>query len=279
MHTDLENRSQNSNVTNTNVDIPIFVINLTRDTERWAFQDKQRKSLQIPNDLFTRVDAIDGKKLILKPGNTNHLDTNEVDIYRYDNTFDVIVDRAFGKHKPSIIACTMSHITAIKIALHSGAELAVIAEDDVSWRLSPLWEQSLSTLATNISIPRESPFTIELFSNAWFPRKGLTRDNQIWGAQAYIVNRDAMKRLLNTVFLGPVGDNTMHLKHNKTTSNLSADIYVYDVIGSRWSIEPTYVYPYNCSHTSTLHEIYDITHIWHAHRSLKRALVSLQTAT
>ena len=285
IHTKLEERVRNLPILFSQIDIPIFVINLTRDVIRWQFQENQRNDLQIPHASFTRVDAIDGEKLLLNPADASS-DNLAVDVYRYDRSFDVVVDRAFGKHKANIVACTLSHIIAVKTAYQSGADLAVIAEDDASWLLAPWWQESLSSLAKRMPLPPDSPFTIELYSHAYFPRKGLRKDQHNWGGTAYVVNRSGMKRLLETVFHGSTGgsgssstghtDHTMYLQRTPEISQLPADLYIYSVIGSRWSTEPTFVYPYNCPHPSTLHRIYDLSHIWHARRSLKRAMRAAQ---
>lgn len=246
-----------------NIDIPVFIINLERDHARWKFQEKQHQLLGLSPSAFVRVEAIDGKKLELK----THKDG--FDEYLYNNEQDVVVDGAFGFHSRSIIACTLSHATAIATAFNSGAEFAVIAEDDASWILAPRWTVSLANLAKQMP-DRTDAFTIDLFSSRWFPAKGpakgLAKNQNKFSAVAYIINRSAMKKIVDNVMIG----NGMRIMRSPSTKRLQADYYIHDVVASRWNIEPSYVYPYNCNLTSTLHSTHDYYHMLIARRVLKR---------
>jgi GR25 family glycosyltransferase involved in LPS biosynthesis len=169
----------------------------------------------------------------------------------------------------NIIACTLSHIRAIQEAYDAGHDFAVISEDDVSWLLSPFWKTSLRQLA--LRLPERTGATITLFTN--FKKKyhhGLNQVGAKWGTQAYLLNRKAMENILtNTI---KVDGSFQLLCSTSLIIGIEADNFIYQLAGDRWSVAPTYVYPYNCDISSTLHNSHDRLHMVTAYRALTDAM-------
>src|SRR5262245_14583457 len=96
--------------------IPIFIINLDRDVERWRHIDAVVRKLGIP---YQRIAAIDGqRKLAL--------------VRR-------VIPRDFFNRKlgrpltPGELCCTLSHVSALKQVLRQDLDRAVILEDDAEF--------------------------------------------------------------------------------------------------------------------------------------------------
>jgi GR25 family glycosyltransferase involved in LPS biosynthesis len=272
----------------TSIDLPVFVINLDESRDRWAFIAEQLNDLQIPKQTFTRVPAVNGREMVLTKGIETHTYQND--------ELTVDVDATFGCVAPCFIACTLSHIRAIGVAYDAGHEFAVISEDDVSWLLSPFWEHSLRELAEKL--PKDKGATIALFNVARKPHKGLREIRQCFGTQAYIINRQAMETVLSrtskerrdkkyhplkfisNIVMRATGNATsrpkdkFYLEHSPMMERVSADYFIYNLAGARWSVGETYVYPYNRSNRSTLQQPWFVQMDCerYAHRSLRRAM-------
>ena len=92
--------------------IPILYINLDRSKDRKKLMEKQ---LPLVSDNYQRVSAIDGKKI-------DNIERGVVNGIKYFNEYTEL--------SPAVLACTMSHIKAIKTAYDKGYKNALILEDD-----------------------------------------------------------------------------------------------------------------------------------------------------
>lgn len=93
--------------------LPVFMVSLEPDTERRKalqkrFSEKYRE--------FYHVKAVDGRKLSAK-----HYFT---EVYPYFKEYNRLIS-------PSELGCTLSHLSALKQFLDSGADRALIIEDDI----------------------------------------------------------------------------------------------------------------------------------------------------
>ena len=247
-----------------NIDLPVFVINLRRDHTRWDFLREQVADLRIPLEHFQRVEAVDGSELVVTTG--THTNTYQ------STSVTVDVDVTFGTVERNIVACTVSHIRAIHLAYDSASNYAVIAEDDVSWLLSPFWKTSLLQLAE--MLPQNQGATITLFTSSQMSHDGLCEIAQQWGTQAYIINREAMATVLTNVHKA---DGGFQLMRSTQVDAVPADSFIYQLAGAMWSVSPTYIYPYNCTNGSTLHGSHDTLHMRQASRALCHAIHQLES--
>ncbi|MFV8572395.1 glycosyltransferase family 25 protein [Marinobacter sp. SBS5] len=92
---------------------PIFLVSMKDDSER---RERLEKSFPDFYSTMTLVEAVDGRKLSAQ------------DYFRYASS-------AMENHKrilaPAEVGCSLSHIKALELFLETGAERAVILEDDV----------------------------------------------------------------------------------------------------------------------------------------------------
>lgn len=116
------------------VDIPIYLVSMKGDHAR-----RERMSVAFPTfyPAMKLIEAVDGRLLSAQ------------DYFQYASS-------AFGNHKrllaPAEVGCSLSHIEALEQFLESGAERAIILEDDVEGDDPGL----LSALEDVRAIPNES---------------------------------------------------------------------------------------------------------------------------
>ena len=163
--------------------ILILCINLPAATERRAAVEEQARRLGLEVQF---VEAVAGKDL---PENPPAYDRKgRAKIYTYDLS-------------PNEIACTLSHIKAMETFLASGADYAVIMEDDIVFAdnikegLHELIHDLHGWEAAKIYTADDAGRLYDLGDkgkhvSAVFPRK------VIWGAVAWLYTRKAVEQLL-----------------------------------------------------------------------------------
>lgn len=166
-----------------NDNILFLCINLRSATERRAAVEAQAQRLGIEVQF---IDAVVGKELPADVPAYNKL--GRAKIYTYDLS-------------PNEIACTLSHIKAMQTFLASGAEYAVIMEDDIIFEdnikegLHELTHHLRGWEAAKIYTADDAGRLYDLGDKgehvrAVFPRK------VIWGAVAWLYTRRAVEQLL-----------------------------------------------------------------------------------
>jgi GR25 family glycosyltransferase involved in LPS biosynthesis len=153
---------------NTNINIPVYYINMDKSVNRRKVMERQFKILRIQP---TRVPGIDGSKLIFNNKSIS----------------------------PAEKGCTMSHLKAIKMAYDNDDFISLITEDDTSLMLSPLWDEQLS------EVIQRAPSDWQIINLAvTYPKKGIKDEfirfdssNTGWGAWGYVINRSGMKQLID----------------------------------------------------------------------------------
>ena len=99
---------------NSSIDIPVWIINLKRDTERLQFMQEQMKRLEID---YHVIEAIDGRSL------------GEDEIEPYSKS---IALRDFGRElTPGEIGCALTHIRSWKLMIEEDISEVLVLEDDV----------------------------------------------------------------------------------------------------------------------------------------------------
>lgn len=162
--------------------IPILWINLNR-------AERRRKIMQCNLDKLEtnieRIEGVDGKTL----------------------NMDVIKDKFIVPSNLSIyeVACALSHLKAIEKAFNNNYERVIILEDDATFEYFKYKNTDINSLFTEIEnkgceciqlahIINRKVFK-SLIKNDW---KYLNRNDP--GAQAYILNRNGMKNVLDSFF-------------------------------------------------------------------------------
>jgi hypothetical protein len=113
---------------------------------------------------------------------------------------------------PTILAITLSHLNAIKLAKKTITELnnpliqhAVIMEDDVDNVLMPFWQRSLDEIVktfpsgwevVQLAYTKVEKGTSPLYSRFAYPRKPSIQMGGEWGTIAYIISKAGMDKIL-----------------------------------------------------------------------------------
>lgn len=220
----LTNQINMSDVYN-KIQYPIYFINMDKNVERRQFMEDQFKKCNITN--YTRIPGVD------------------VDNFKYK----VVTDYDLTKKQKGCIA---AHVMAMIEFLKSDYDIAIILEDDADFSIIPSinfrlkdfienrvpndWEiVSLFNLLCNDSNNGEYDKNIKLYE-----RKN--KHEPCWSTVAYIINKKAAKKFINTVFK----NDTIYI--NKTASNFPdygvADDYIYALLKTYY-ITPSIIFPYN----------------------------------
>jgi hypothetical protein len=193
--------------------VPIYYINLQRSPERRTVFEQQANMWHLN---FTRVNAIDGKKLF---GNTMDGVTYSTDYKGMTNTE---------------IACCMSHLRAIYLAHKNNDKYALIMEDDTSFGFVPFWAPNAIE-----SLIKKAPPDTGIIQLAWFAGSGSCGYQNNYKTQvqnkgkfclscsAYIITEKGMNDVLS---IASVSDTHIHIKKPldpNLKSNGVADEYIY----------------------------------------------------
>lgn len=99
---------------NSSIEIPVWIINLKRDTERLQFMQEQMQRLRID---YRVIEAVDGRSLA------------DDEKAPYSRT---IALRDFGRElTPGEIGCALTHIRLWKLMIEEGISEVLVLEDDV----------------------------------------------------------------------------------------------------------------------------------------------------
>lgn len=112
-----------------------FLINLNKDTERYAFMDAQLQSLGLR---YQRVEAVYGKE---------YLDGSVKTDVRYDKTLSDKHNKLGRSLTPGEIGCAISHHNVYKKIIDNGIDFALILEDDI--KFDPSFNNELYRLLDN----------------------------------------------------------------------------------------------------------------------------------
>lgn len=159
-------------------EVPIYYINLDRSHKRRKNIEDAAIKYEITN--LHRIQAVDGKNITIP--------------------YQV---RGYRKYTNSELACTLSHIKAIKEAYHNGDELAIILEDDTGFGLlskSTLKLTDIIELAPKdweyINLCPLNPFLSIVSLDENFASNHTMNG---FGTSCYVINRKGMKNVLDKI--------------------------------------------------------------------------------
>lgn len=237
-------------LTSSPIPCKVFYINLDRSSGRKATFEKSATALMMD---YQRVSAFDARKMMKATTTNNFKQYGMVDGIQYINDF-------YDNMSFSEIACTLSHLKAIRVAYDQKLKYAMICEDDVSFELHPLWPKNIiQTLldkmdkdvgilqlfwnhndvkASNTSCAYEKNYTIREY------KKG----GNCWCACGYIITKKGMVDVLrHSSFLQ---GNSIHLQRTPMVSMGFADGYIFQATLTVNSGFPLVV-PNNETHKTT----------------------------
>ncbi len=202
------------NITN----FPILYINLDRSPDRLIFMENEFKKHGIKN--FHRIEAVDGKNIKdTKNGKVNNI--HFVSNYKLNG---------------SEIACTLSHLKAIKYAYDRKYESVLILEDDVSFDLLKYWKKDFKSIINKA--PKDWEI-LQLYTSQNCLKKEHEfhkRDMDCYGMVAYMINRSSMEKILKKCIIENKDENKIEYKiigQNKNgrlyPKSGESDRYIYEL--------------------------------------------------
>ena len=164
-------------------DIPMFCINLSRDTTRRALVQQQVDKMGLRR--FEFIDAVDARKLSME----------EV---RQDGRYDSAACRAFHPRDLTLneIACSLSHAAAYERVVAEGHPWALILEDDVLFRSQRIARLQRKDIPDGIDIVFFNAFIDTIPPNDRVAGMIFGDTSYHGSAAAYLVSLSTAKRLL-----------------------------------------------------------------------------------
>ena len=197
----------------------VFYINLDRSVKRKEHFETQAKQLMLK---YERIPAVNGRNML-------SVSKGFIDGLLYKSDF----------HNLSIpeLACTLSHLKAIRTAYNQKLNFAMICEDDISFELHRLWPDNLipyllKKLDPSIGILQlqwNSSNVKKTNTSCGYEQSYILRPYQkggnCWGTGAYIITRKGMQDVLD--HSSYLGGHSIHIKKDIKTSFGAADGYIY----------------------------------------------------
>ena len=138
---------------------------------------------------MTRLEGVDGSRLhnLLKGSYT----FSDGRVLQYETS-------PRGEETLPELGCMLSHLNAIATAYKNGDDVALILEDDTTLYTIPLWKKTLGDVMTEVS-----DWGIISLCQTNYDASNTTiqkvRTGQSWGMMCYVINRSAMKMVLDAV--------------------------------------------------------------------------------
>ena len=189
----------------------IYWINLDRSKDRYNKMVKLLEYISIKN---IRINAIDGKTA---SEGMIYSSINAPQQYRTKTEY----------------ACLLSHLNTIKTFSQSSYNIALILEDDVSMDFLKYWDKSIKDIIDNA--PKDWNIIMLNYNIGDNPPLNdlyTLNNGDIWGACAYIINKNSAVKFIKSIFKGNKYILDIDKKH-------TADNYIFSSL-----ITYTYKYPY-----------------------------------
>jgi GR25 family glycosyltransferase involved in LPS biosynthesis len=246
------------------VRMPVYVINLQRVPQRWSFMQDQLCDNVISSQVdFIRVDASDAKTLVDKRESTACADIV------YLNSVAIHIQHGYSrKCTPSELACTVSHLRAIRQGLLDDRQFCIIAEDDASFALVQHWYITLPEITDLIG--SDQPSIVSLFHDHIYDGPDcIIRGIPTFGMVAYLVNRSAMTMIDKTCFV----TDHIFIPLVQGIDRPVSDLMIYRLIPNSFMSKHIFVYPYNVNLVSTIHNDHTLDHLRYAQHAIKRLIL------
>ena len=237
--------------------IPIYVINLERSKDRFNNIKSHEEKYDIK---FNIIKAVDGK-------NIKNINNGQFD---YKNNIINYINNGFLRKYE--LACTLSHLKAIKTAYDNNDEYSLILEDDISFSLVPLWDTTLLKIIDNA--PKDWEF-ISLYSlnkcseNKLYEYKDYYNYN-CWGMAAYLLNRKGMETIINKLYNKSTNSFFLDKNLSRLRNSTTADGLIPVLLKSYFTKQLFFCINNKDEMDSTIHKDHTIQHIKMSNNTLKQ---------
>ena len=229
------------------IDIPVYYINLDRCVDRRKHIEKQGVDFDIKT--LKRIRAVDGSKIRTKKKGT--VSDSAKNLFKWVNKCE---DKTFRKNE---IACTLSHIMAVKDIIDGGDKHVLVIEDDMHFGLSKGWDFSLTEFLKkheneNIDIlkinnhlcnvnKKEGEYDLLEEVSAKKPYNSKNETNYCWSTGAMIYSLESAKKLWDRCY--DAKTNTIIIEQIYNVKPV-ADAFIFERVDKVVSVSPSLIVPY-----------------------------------
>jgi len=243
------------------IEIPVYCINLKKQTDRKKIMEEQFKKYNIQ---YKICNAIDSNYLIFNDNILTNTFEKRSGIYRISRnkkiTFNIKSKKYFQITKTNgHIGCSLSHLYYIHQAYINNLNILIMCEDDISLEYMVKWKKSITEIIENA--PNDWKIIKLHCSNINILNQFINKEQYIkipknsviyWSTGFYIINKNGMEDLINKFYMStsqvynlfcdfPVADYLLHqidgvyyysvplVKNNNLDYNFKSDITFADI--------------------------------------------------
>lgn len=206
--------------------IPIYFINLNKSTDRLKYMNEQIRFYNIHN--IYRIEGVYGKIFNNKQYGEYTFKTNKKLNFKINY---------YKNYNLSELGCTLSHLYSIKTAYDNGDEYAIICEDDIYLGICQRWKFKLNDIINNA--PNDwGLLQLYTFYNDITNYKVYKDWNGHHSTLVYLVNRDCMRYICDTLFVGNtiVIDRIQSITDYGIYTSITADYFIYKYIQLKFGV-------------------------------------------
>lgn len=231
------------------INMPIYVINLERSKSRYDYMKKQEKEYVLK---FTFIKAIDGKKL-------KHLSNGVINFY---NELPINYKTNFRNNNTLYeLACTLSHIKAIKTVYENKDKYALICEDDINFCLTPTWNENELDIIINNAPKDWGVISLYRGCNVKSSSDYIEYvENECFGMCSYIIRYEACEIILEKLVKNNL---TVYLDKKISRRDSVGSDNMLPLIVKHYSYKKSILLPLNNTNLleSTIHSNHTDTHV------------------
>lgn len=237
------------------INLPVLYINMDVNTDR---RENMEHQLNQYNIRHIRIPGVVGN-------NITNMKEGEIDGIRFINLFDDKVNKKFTKPE---IGCTLSHIKAIKYAYDNNMGTVCIAEDDISFKLMPFWDQNIQDLLDRA--PKDWDI-IQLYTNTCKIKDEFVHfnDNMCYGTVFYVINKKGQEQIMNLF-----KDGILRFVQHSDDDHIGSDFFIYRNVENAYAYQVPLFFTNNGykNLNSTIHPEHNINHMSRSNEIIKHYL-------
>jgi GR25 family glycosyltransferase involved in LPS biosynthesis len=235
--------------TESKIGMPIYIINLNRSIDRWLNIENELKAIT-PVPEYVRIEAVDGQNLVSKSEGMT------LDGIKYKNRLTHCTQ--------SELACTLSHLKAIKMAYDAQLPYVLIVEDDAMFGLYKYWRKSIPEICTDLTSVDPEWRMLQLFAtgmNYKSKDKEFVEAHMFSGTVAYVINYAGMKTIMEQVYEDHI---QTFIIDSSLASTVVADKFLYSLGDRVYTYYRPLIYTFDTDSTIGKQNRRDNANFWSA---------------
>ena len=168
-------------------DYECYVINLERNAERLGHISKEYKETDLSSEPFTRVEAVDGESIDVRPHVTDR-------VLKGIQLLDSSGKRTnHGQLTRGMIGCYLSHLKVYEVFQKSSRPYALVLEDDATLP-KDIHERVIQTVQDDIPDDWDI-ILLGRWAREESREKTHVKVHRFWGTQGYLINKKGLSKM------------------------------------------------------------------------------------